>query len=141
MSFDFIPIELMLNVINNSAVIHFFVVQNASVPNMNDALGVFGDILLVGNQNNRAPLLRVQPLESIKDNLSRFCVKIAGWLVGKDKGRIIDKGAGDSHPLHHAAGKLIGIMIPESLGKGRNTKRVFCFLFPLRFRFAGINQR
>src|SRR5882724_6477526 len=88
------------------------VFQNQAVFDVNDTLGMFRDLGLVGDKDDSVMLPLVQFLESAEYNLAGLGVKIAGRLVGKDHAGIVDQGPGDSHALHLSTGKLVRKVMP-----------------------------
>ena len=78
--------------------------------NLDDALAVGGDVVLVGDQDD-GDALAVEFLEDGHDLDAGAGIEVAGGFVGQHHGRLVDQGAGDGHPLLLAAGKLVGIMV------------------------------
>ena len=61
---------------------------------MNHAVGIAGDVVLVGDQHDGVAL-PVQAVEQGHDFVARLRVQVAGGLIGQDDGGIVDEGAGD----------------------------------------------
>ena len=73
-------------------------------------MGVFGDIRLVGDEDDGVAL----GLELVKEGHdldAGFGVQVAGGLVGQDDGGTVDQGAGDRYALALSAGELVGLVI------------------------------
>jgi hypothetical protein len=66
-----------------------FVAFDHAILDIYDAVGVFGDVVLVGHQHNRISLA-VQSIEQRHDFVSSCGVEIARGFVGKNDGRLID---------------------------------------------------
>src|SRR5579872_2632894 len=74
------------------------------------ALGPVGDVLLVRDHDDRAPLLIERP-EHLHDLVAGCRIEVAGGLVGQDDLGVVDKCAGDCDALLLAARKLEGAVI------------------------------
>jgi len=77
---------------------------------MDDALGVFGDVALVGDHQDR-PAGVVQLLEQSHDLFAGLRVEVAGRLVGEQEGRLVGQRSGDRDPLALSPRKLARIVI------------------------------
>ena len=75
---------------------------NDSVFNEDDAMCVFRDVMLVGNEDDGVAF-GVQAIEERHDFVSRGGVEVASGFVGENDGRAIDQGAGDGDALALAA--------------------------------------
>src|SRR4051794_19750369 len=80
------------------------VVDDQAVAHPDDPLGVLGDVVLVGDQDDRLARV-VEPAEHVHDLVARLGVEVAGRLVGQDDVGVVDQRAGDRHPLLLAAGE------------------------------------
>ena len=69
----------------------------------------------MGHQDDGHPFLFIEPAEQFQDLFAGVGVKVAGGLVGKEDGGIIDQSPGDGHPLLLAAGELRGFVIQAPL--------------------------
>ena len=87
-----------------------FVRSDLSVTNVNDAVSVLRDVMLVSDEDDGVAL-RVQIVEQAHDFIAGFGVEITGGLVGQHDGRGIDQCAGDGHALALSAGKLVGLVV------------------------------
>ena len=52
-----------------------------------------------GDQHQGGPLLPLQAEQQLHDHFTRFLVEVAGWFIGKDQGRISNKGPCQGNPL------------------------------------------
>src|SRR3989442_3099267 len=77
-----------------------------AVADMDDAVGVCGDIALVGDQNNCVALL-VQPLEHAHDLFAGLGVEVAGRLVGQQNRGRINQRPRNGYALSLPAGELV----------------------------------
>ncbi len=77
--------------------------EDLAVADVDDAVGVFGDVGLVSDEDDSVAF-PVKLVEQRHDLDAGFGVEVAGRLVGQDDGRIIDKGAGDGDALALTAG-------------------------------------
>jgi hypothetical protein len=87
---------------------HPFVGDDFAVTHGHDAVGIGGDIGLVGNEEDRDSLFAIEREERFHDLVRRSRIEIAGRLVGEKKARCIDQRAGDRDALLLTAGKLAG---------------------------------
>ena len=78
--------------------------DNHAVVDADDALGVTGDILVVGDEDDGETFLLVELLQHPEHFDGGAGVEIAGGLVGEEELRAVDEGAGDGHALLLAAG-------------------------------------
>src|SRR5271155_3157675 len=85
-----------------------------AVADGDDAVGVFGDVGLVGDDDDGVAV-GVELVEEGHDLVAGLGVEVAGGLVGEDDGGAIDEGAGDGNTLLFAAGELIGAVIEAAL--------------------------
>ena len=95
-----------------------------SVVEHQPAIGVPGDLLVVGHQDEGDVAGGVEITEDIDDLLAGARVEIAGRLVGHQNGRPVGQRPGNGHPLLLAAGKLTGMMVhaigqPDSIEQFR----------------------
>ena len=72
--------------------------------------GARGDVVLVGDQHDRAALV-VELLEQAEHVGGRRRVEVAGRLVGEDHRRLGDERPGDGDALLLAAGQLAGLVV------------------------------
>jgi len=61
----------------------------------------------VGNHHNSLPELCTGALDKPQHLGAGLAIKVAGWLVGQNNSRFGNQGAGDSHTLLLAAGKIV----------------------------------
>ena len=86
------------------------IVDDFSVPQIDDAGGIFlGQLRIVGHHHHQ-PVLGHFP-QQIHDLDAGFAVQSACGLVGQQNVRIIDQSPGNGDPLHLAAGHLIGALV------------------------------
>ncbi len=104
------------------------------------ALGVRGDIVLVGHQHDGHALLFVELGEQLHDLRAGLGIQIAGRLIGQDQWWMIDQGAADGHPLLLSAGKLIRLMLGKTFQSGlaQQLERTHA---ALRAADTGVEQR
>ena len=74
------------------------VLVDATVEDVQNAVRVLGDVVLVRHQDDRIPLA-VEMVEQPHDFLRRLRIEIAGRLVCKDDRWIIHQGAGNGDAL------------------------------------------
>ncbi len=65
---------------------------------------------IVGDHHDRLVEVLVQALQDLQNLCSGMAVEIACGLIGQQKSRVADDGAGNGHALFLAAGKLLGQM-------------------------------
>ena len=88
--------------------------EDLAVADVDDAMSVFGDVGLVGDEHDGVAL-GVERVEEGHDLDAGFGVEVAGGLVGEDDGRAVDQGAGDGDALALAAGELVGLVVHARL--------------------------
>src|SRR5688572_24644962 len=86
------------------------VALDPSVAQADDAVGVGGDVLLVGDDDHGLSLA-VDGLEGGEDLVAGLGVEVPGGLVGEDDRRPVDQGAGDGDTLALAARQLVGAVL------------------------------
>ena len=86
------------------------VAEDLPVANMNHAMRVFGDVVLVRDQNNGISL-RVQAIKKCHDFDTRLGVEVTGRLVGQNYRRGIDQGARNRDALPLSSRQLVGLVI------------------------------
>ena len=107
---------------------------------MNNAPGARGDIMLVRDENNGAPLA-IQPLKGREHHLTGFSVQIPRRLVRQNERGVVHECPRDGDSLNLTAGKLIGaVMKVASVKTGRN-KRCLGLCRPLLMAHRGVHQR
>ena len=72
--------------------------------------GVLGRQLRVVGHHDDQPILG-DLLEQVHDLDRSLAVQSAGGLVGQEDLRVVDQGPGNGHPLHLAAGELVGLFV------------------------------
>ena len=100
-----------------------FVGYNLAVAHRHHAICISGDIGLVSDHDDGDAALAVQQSQRVHDVMGVACIEIAGRLVGKEHGRIVDEGAGDGDALLLAARELarriaLAIAQPEQAERG-----------------------
>ena len=73
------------------------------VSQTDDAVGLFGQLLVMGDHDQGFPLFQAHVFQNVDDALGGCCVKISGRFVSQDDIRVIDQGAGDGDALLFAA--------------------------------------
>src|SRR3989344_4648113 len=117
------------------------VFQNKPILNVNNPVGMFGDIRLVRDEYYCMVFAVVQLLKRTKYHFSGFCIKIAGRFVREDYAWVIDERARDRNSLHLASRKLVGKMRPAVLRKPCGFKRLAGMEFARMLRNARIDER
>jgi hypothetical protein len=87
---------------------HPFVGDDDAVAHGYDAVGIGGDVGLVGNEDDGDSLLAIERAERFHDLVRGSRIEIAGRLIGEKKARCIDQRAGNRDALLLAAGELAG---------------------------------
>src|SRR6202035_4754819 len=87
-----------------------FVAEDLAVFDVDHAVGVFGDIGLVGYEDDGIAFF-VEAVEEGHDLDAGLGVEVAGGLVGEDDGGVVDQGAGDGDALALTAGELVGLVV------------------------------
>src|SRR3954454_22218770 len=72
------------------------IIDHAAIAQGDRARATFGDVAVVSHDENRRAELPVNILNEPEDVFSRMRVKVAGWLVREQDGRIDGKGSRDS---------------------------------------------
>jgi hypothetical protein len=90
---------------------YWLVLPNQTVPNMDDTLGVCGNVRLVGNEYDRNALLFIQPLEDADDLFARSCVQVTCGLVSENNRRVVYERSGDGHTLLLPTGQFGRLMV------------------------------
>src|SRR5690606_19423078 len=76
-------------------------------------------------QDNCDVLIFIEPDKKIHDFNTGFGVQVAGQLVGKQKGRVVDQSPGNGNALLLTARELIGIMMYPRF-QSQEFKRLSC---------------
>ena len=82
--------------------LHPLVFFHFSVADVDDAVSVQGDIVLVGHQHNGITL-RVEALEQSHDFVAGSRVQVSGGLISQQDGRVIHQSTGNRYALPRAA--------------------------------------
>src|ERR1700722_2335130 len=77
-----------------------------TVADSDNAVGVLGDIWLVGYDDDRVAV-GMEVVEESHDLVAGLGVQVSGGLVGQDDRGLVDQGAGDGDALALAARELI----------------------------------
>lgn len=88
-----------------------FVSEDASVPQRDDTIGVFGQFSVVGDQDHGGLLLAVEGEQEIEHMLAIGAVEVPGRFIRHQDWRLGDEGARQRNPLLFAAGKLHWIVM------------------------------
>jgi len=96
--------------------------RDASVDEADMALGVGGDIFIMGDKHDGDAALFIELAEQFHQITASRRIEIAGRLVGEDDGGIGDQGAGDGDALLLAAGQF-GRGVGLAVGKSHRGKR------------------
>ena len=86
-----------------------------AVAEADDAVGLGGQLEVVGDDHHGQSLTLVQVSEQADELARRLGVEGAGWLVGEQQGRAVDQRPSDRHPLLLAARQLVGTR-PDLVG-------------------------
>src|ERR1700749_4246105 len=87
-----------------------FVAFNFTVANVNYAMGMKRDVVLVRNQDDGVSLI-MKPLEEGHDFVSRRGVQVSGRLVSQKNGRTIHERPRHSYALPLAAGEFVRLVV------------------------------
>src|ERR1035438_1528416 len=87
----------------------YYISFDYDVFDVDDAVGVFGDVVLVRNEDDGIAF-GVQAIEQGHDLVAGLGVEISGGYIGEDDGRFIDQSAGDGDALPLASGKFVGLV-------------------------------
>jgi len=85
------------------------IASNDAVTDGDDAMGVFGDVGLVGDEDDGVSA-GVKVVEESHDLIAGLGVEVAGGFVGEDDGGAINEGSGDGDALALTAGELVGLV-------------------------------
>ncbi len=77
----------------------------------NDPLRLLGEFDIVGHQDKCGASTGVQVEEQAHDVLTGLGIQIAGWFIGEENARLIDKGAGQGNALLFTPRELDRIMV------------------------------
>src|SRR5882724_10023302 len=80
-----------------------------AVADGDDAMGILGDIGLVGDYDDGVAV-GVELVEESHDLVAGLGVEVSGGLVGEDDGGAVDEGASDGDTLALASGELVGLV-------------------------------
>jgi len=89
--------------------------KQSRVAESHNAIGISGNIWIVGYHQHRDPTLAVEPSDDLHDFSGVLRIEISGRLIGQQNRWIIDQPARDSDALSLATRKLIGIVLLPSL--------------------------
>ena len=117
----------------------FLVFFDFAVAHVDDAVGVQGDIVFVGDEHDGVALL-VEAFEQRHDFVTGGGIEVAGGLVGQQDRRVVDQGASDRHALALTAGELVGLVV-HALFEIDLAHGEFGALEALFAGHAGIDQR
>src|SRR6185369_12166573 len=87
-----------------------FIAGDFAVADVDYAVGVFGDVGLVGYDDDGVAL-GLELVEEGHDFDAGFGVEVASGLVGQDDAGAVDEGAGDGDALALSAGELVGLVV------------------------------
>jgi hypothetical protein len=76
------------------------------IPYVDDPFGMFGNILVVGHQNDGDAFFLIQLLKNTQNFLTGFGIEVSGGFIGKKERRVVDQRPGNSHSLLLPAGEL-----------------------------------
>ena len=83
----------------------FAVLHDSSITKTHQALGVVGDVRLVGDQHDGDAFV-IEGIEQCHDLFAGGGVQIAGGLIGQDQARLVHQGTGNRHALALTTGQL-----------------------------------
>ena len=81
-----------------------------SVQNMDHALRLTGDVVVVGDEHDGVALL-MQTVKNLHNVPRRAGIQISGGLVRQNQGRFCDQRTGDGDALLLAAGEFRGLVL------------------------------
>ena len=88
---------------------------NLTVADVDDAMGVLGDVGLVGDGDTTVFPLACRVSKRAMDLDAGLGVEVTGGLVGQDDGRAVHKRAGNGDALALAPGELVGLVVHARL--------------------------
>src|SRR3569833_297957 len=91
-----------------------FVGVDLAVADVNDAVGVLGDVGLVSDEDDGVAF-GLELIEERHDLHAGLGVEVAGGFVRQDDGRAVDQRAGDGYALALTTGELIGLVVHAGL--------------------------
>jgi hypothetical protein len=91
--------------------------EDLAVADVDDAMGVLGDVGFVGDEDDGVAA-GVERVKEGHDFVAGFGVEVAGGLVGEDDGGPVDEGAGNGDALALTAGELVGLVV-HAIARGR----------------------
>ena len=114
------------------------IAHDPAVLHPDDPVGVFlRQLRVVGNHDHQPfPGNLLQQIHHLDAGLR---VQGAGGFVRQQDIRVVDKSPGNGHPLHLAAGHLVGLLV-ELIAQSHRLQGCLCPLFPLRRGDAGNGQ-
>ena len=86
------------------------VALDLAVPDVDGAVGVVGDVLLVGDEDDRVAVAAWRRSKRRMISSPGGGVEVAGGLVGEQDRGLHHQGAGDGHALALAARELVGLV-------------------------------
>lgn len=93
------------------------VLHDATIANVEDAVGVFRNVPFVRDEDDGSMVLDVEGVECLQDDGAGCRIKVARRLIRKNDRWIVHERTRDSHALHLSPGKLIRPMQEMRLGK------------------------
>src|SRR5713101_3923965 len=124
----------------DQAVAHACILPQLAVAELQRALGVLRDVVLMRHKHHRQPLLLVQPLQDVHDLYRRAAVEVPGRLIRQQDRRPVHQRPGDGHPLLLPAGELAGVVL-RPVGQTHSFERLLGALLPLLGRYPRIHGR
>src|SRR5579875_600560 len=115
-----------------------FISLHFAVSDMNDAVGMSGDVCLMRDQHDGIAF-RVQTLKERHDLLTCMGIEGAGGLVSQENRRVIDERAGDGDALALAAGEFVWL-VQHTLFEVHCAQSAASPLQPLLGRDPGVDQ-
>src|ERR1041385_5585994 len=106
-----------MRMVNNAPLVRLGIGNDLAVADRNDALGVFGHVVLVCDENDCTILFAIQFLKCSEHDLAGSCIEISGWLIGKNERWVINERASDGDALNLPARDLIGPVIEVRFGE------------------------
>ena len=109
-----------------------------TVLDVNHAVSILGDIVLVSYENDGIALA-LKTVEQSHDLHAGLGVEVASGFVGKDDRGLVHQSPGDGHALSLSTGKFVGLMLHAGF-HAHSAERSPCTLHPFFGGDAGINQ-
>src|SRR5262245_48448216 len=82
-----------------------FIAYELPAFDLDDALGLSGQLQIMGNNDERGAGFLVEVEQELDYFVARFCIEVAGRLIGKENAWIVGKCAGQRYTLLFSPGE------------------------------------